>query len=157
MKLQLTKTKTIEFPGRGGGGGRASSADMVGIELFGGDARGVPAVRVAYRKSAWHLVAADFLKAPAGGLPEKWEDVSTRSTWEVPSAFQSPHAALAVNSRLSLFSQATDDTVLQDMARGIPSADEARPAAAADSGRKTRAPGSCADLFRPLYLVSFMP
>ena len=134
MKLQLTKTKTIEFPRRGGGAGRASSADMVGVELFGGDGRGVPAVRVAYRKSAWHLVAADFVKAPAGELPERWEDVQNRSSWELPAAFQTPHAAFAVNSRLSLFSQATADTVLQDMSNGIPA--EAPSAAPVEAGKK---------------------
>ena len=101
MKLQLTKTKTIELSF--GKGGRRVSADLTGVELFGGDARGVPAVRIAYRKSSWHLLAADFIKAPEGGLPEKWEEVSRRSTWEMPSAFQSPHAAIrsAVQSNVS--------------------------------------------------------
>ena len=117
MKLQLTRTKTIELSF--GKGGRRASADLTGVELFGGDVRGVPAVRVAYRKSAWHLLAADFIKAPDGGLPEKWEEVSRRSTWELPSAFQSPHAAIAVNSRHAVFSQATAETILQDMERGI--------------------------------------
>lgn len=117
MKLQLTKTKTIELSF--GKGGRRASADLTGVELFGGDARGVPAVRVAYRKSSWHLLAADFIKAPDGELPEKWEEVSRRSTWEMPSAFQSPHAAIAVNSRHAVFSQATPETILQDMERGV--------------------------------------
>ena len=117
MKLQLTRTKTIELSF--GRGGRRTSADLTGVELFGGDARGVPAVRIAYRKSSWHLIAADFIKAPEGGLPEKWEEVSRRSTWEMPSAFQSPHAAIAVNSRHAVFSQATPETILQDMERGI--------------------------------------
>ena len=117
MKLQLTKTKTIELSF--GKGGRRVSADLTGVELFGGDARGVPAVRIAYRKSSWHLLAADFIKAPEGVLPEKWEEVSRRSTWEMPSAFQSPHAAIAVNSRHAVFSQATPETILQDMERGV--------------------------------------
>ena len=121
MKLQLTKTKTIEIP-LGGKGGRVAAADMTGVELFGGDQRGVPAVRIAYRKSAWHLLAADFIKAPEGELPERWEDVSHRSTWEMPSAFQAPHAAIAVNSHLAVFTQATAETILQDMARGVPAA-----------------------------------
>ena len=126
MKLQLTRTKTIELS-FGGKGGRRATADIAGVELFGGDARGVPAVRIAYRKSAWHLLAADFIKAPDGELPEKCEDVSHRATWEMPSAFQSPHAALAVNSPLSLFSQTTAETILQDMARGIPTATPSAP------------------------------
>ena len=119
MTLQLTKTKTIELS-FGRGGGKRASADIVGAELFGGDERGVPAVRVAYRKSAWHLLAADFVPPPQGELPARWEDVSHRSTWELPAAFQAPHAALAVNSRLEIFSQATAETILQDMARGVP-------------------------------------
>ena len=119
MKLQLTRTKTIEIalPRRSGG---SASKDLVGVELFGSDSRGAPTVRLAHKKSAWNLIAADFVKPPAGELPEKWEDVSNRSSWELPPAFQSPHAAIAINSRLSLFSQATADTVLQDMSHGIP-------------------------------------
>lgn len=133
MKLQLTKTKTIDLPFGKGGGSRSATADVVGVELFSDDARGVPAVRIAYKKSAWHLLAANFIKAPGGELPEKWEEVSNRSTWELPSAFQAPHAAIAVNSRLCLFSQTTADTVLQDMSHGIPSSDEPT---AAEPGKK---------------------
>ncbi|MBO7683581.1 MAG: hypothetical protein J6T51_02520 [Kiritimatiellae bacterium] len=135
MKLQLTKTKTIELSlGKRGGGGRSTAFDVVGVELFGGDGRGVPAVRLAYRKSEWRLMAADFLKGPSGELPEKWEEVSHRSTWELPSAFQAPHAAIAVNSRQAIFSQATPDTVVQDMMHGIPTGGEE--AAAAPGKRK---------------------
>ena len=119
MKLQLTKTKTIDLS-FGGGGGKRAAADLTGVELFASDARGVPAVRIAYRKSAWHLLAADFITAPQGELPLKWEDVSHRSSWELPAAFQAPHAAIAVNSRQVLFAQATEETILQDMARGVP-------------------------------------
>ena len=119
MKLQLTKTKTIELS-FGGGGKKKAAADLVGVELCGDDKRGVPAVRIAYRKSAWHLVAADFVPPPQGELPVRWEDVSHRATWELPSAFQSPHAALAVNSRQSIFSQSTPETIVQDMERGVP-------------------------------------
>ena len=132
MKLQLTKTKSIDLSFGKGGGGRGTTADVVGVELFSDDARGVPAVRVAYKKSAWHLLGADFIKAPGGELPEKWEEVSHRSTWELPSAFQAPHAAIAVNSRLCLYSQATADTVLHDMSRGIPSGEPT----AAEPGKK---------------------
>ena len=132
MRLQLTKNKTIDLSFGKGGGGRGSTADIVGVELFSDDPRGVPAVRVAYRKSSWHLMAAGFIKAPGGELPEKWEEVSHRATWELPSAFQAPHAAIAVNSRLCLFSQTTADTVLQDMSRGIPSGEPQ----AADSAKK---------------------
>ena len=136
MKLQLTKTKTIDLSfGKGGGGGKGASSDMVGVELFSGDARGVPAVRIARKKSVWHLSAADFVKPPVGELPSKWEEVSHRSTWELPSAFQAPHAAIAINSDLATFSQATADAVLQDMARGIP-VGPVTATAAADLGKK---------------------
>lgn len=131
MKLQLTSSKTIDVP-IGRGGGRRKSADLVGAELFGGDERGVPAVRIAYRKSAWHLLAADFVSPPQGELPTQWEYVSRRSTWELPSAFQAPHAALAVNSRQATFSQATAETILQDMERGVP----AETSAAIDAVKK---------------------
>ena len=135
MKLQLTKTKTIELSfGKGKGGGkRSKSADIVGVELFGGDARGVPAVRIARKKSTWHLLSAGFVKEPAGELPEKWEDVSHRSTWELPAAFQAPHAAIAANSKMSLFSQSTADTIQQDIARGIPVGEAS---AQSDPGKK---------------------
>ena len=134
MNLQLTKTKSIElsFGKKGGGGGRSAVSDLVGVELFSGDERGVPAVRLAYKKSAWHLMAAGFLNNPPGELPEKWEDVSHRSTWELPSVFQAPHAAIAVNSMQAIFSQATPDTVVQDMMHGIPTGG----AAAAEPGKK---------------------
>ena len=138
MKLQLTKTKTIELSfGKGKDGGkRSKSADIVGVELFSGDARGVPAVRIARKKSTWHLMSAGFVKEPAGELPEKWEEVSRRSTWELPAAFQSPHAAIAVNSRLSIFSQSTADTILQDMAHGVPSGEVASSAQSAAGGKR---------------------
>ena len=58
--------------------------------------------------------------------------MSRRSTWELPSALQAPHAAIAVNSRLALFSQTTADTMLKDMSRGIPTSEPA----AADSAKK---------------------
>ena len=133
MKLQLTKTKTIDLSFGKGGGGRSATVDRVGVEFFGGDERGIPAVRISRKKSVWHLMAADFLKPPAGELPERWEDVSHQSFWDLPSAFQSPHAAIAVNSRFCIFSQATSDSVLQDMAHGIPSGTQAT---SADPGKR---------------------
>lgn len=108
------------MPPQKAAGGRSLS-DMTGVELFCRDARGVPAVRIVRRKSALLLRAAGFVPPPAGGLPERWEDISRRTAWELPPSFRAPHAAIAVNSRLALFSQATADAVLHDMSAGIPS------------------------------------
>ena len=117
MKLQLTKTKTIEIGRKGG----ASSAkvDITGVELFSGDARGCPAVRICLKKRVWHLEAAGFVPPPAGELPEKWDDMPKQPKWEMPAAFQSPNAALSVRSAQAIFAQATADSIVQDMARGL--------------------------------------
>lgn len=122
MKLQLTRTKAIEIALPGGkrtGSGGASSADIVGVELFAPAEEGCPAIRLARRKNRWQLLAADLVPAPASSLPEKWEDMPKQPRWELPAAFQSPHAALVVNSSQALFAQATGDSIAQDMARGI--------------------------------------
>ena len=119
MKLQLTKTKTIEIGLGGKGDRKSSSADITGVELFSGEARGCPAVRLARRKGAWHLLAAGFIPAPQGELPEKWEDTPKQPKWEFPTHFQSPHAAIVVNSSQAVFTQATAETILNNISLGL--------------------------------------
>lgn len=135
MKLQLTKSKSIEIGFGGKGAKRPSAADLTGVELFGGDARGCPAVRLVRRKGVWHLAAAGFVPAPGGELPEKWEDTPHQPKWELPTPFQAPHAAIAVNSTQAVFAQATADTIVQDIARG-PSAAKAEPGGAAGAQKR---------------------
>ncbi len=135
VKLQLTKTKTIEFslPSRSG---NKSATDITGVEMFSPDYEGCRAVRLVYRKKAWHIVAADLITAPNGVLPERWEDTPHQPTWELPRAFQSPHAALAVNSAMSTFSQSTADAIVQDMMSGLDSSAISNTAPQADTGKK---------------------
>ena len=118
VKLQLTKNKTIEIGGKGGGTAR-SSADMVGVELFSGESRGAPAVRIMHRKDGWHLLAAGFIPPPNGDLPQRWEDMPHQPTWELPKDFQSPSAAIAVNSEMSSFGQASAEAIVREMAQGL--------------------------------------
>ena len=120
MKIQLTRTKTIEigFPGKGGGGSHAS-ADLIGVELFSGEGSGAPAVRISRKSDGWHLNAADFVPPPEGELPVRWEDVSHQPIWRLPKAFQAPDAALAVNSAMSSFGQASAEAILREMAQGL--------------------------------------
>lgn len=120
VKIQLTKTKTIEigFPSRAKGGKR-SKIDMVGVELCSGERRGAPAVRVARKKDGWHLAAAGFVPPPNGELPTKWEDVTHQPVWELPREFQAPSAAIAVESEMSSFGQASPEAIIREMAQGI--------------------------------------
>ncbi len=113
VKLQLTKDKTIDISLPSGGA--KSVSDITGVELFPPDSGDFPAVRLVYRKKAWHVAAAGTVKAPNGELPTRWEDTPHQPTWELPRAFQSPRAALAVNSEMGSFSQTTADAVVQEM------------------------------------------
>ncbi|MBR1922082.1 MAG: hypothetical protein IJ829_08840 [Kiritimatiellae bacterium] len=113
----MTKTKTIEFALPGGGA--KSASDIVGVELFAPGFDDCAAVRLAYRKKAWHLVAAGAVKGPKGELPERWEDTPHQPTWELPHDYTSPHAALAVHSPMGQFSQSTPDAVVQEMMNGL--------------------------------------
>ena len=126
MKLQLTKTKTIEikFPS-GGGGARNSASDITGIEfpLTVGTEGKCPAVRLTFKKKKWHVTAAEFISTPDGDMPERWEDTPKQPRWELPGHFLSPHAAIAVNSTMSSFSQGTADAIVQEMSRGIVATD----------------------------------
>ena len=136
MKLQLTKDTTIDvnIPGLSGGGAK-SARDITGVEMFSPDNAACPAVRLVYRKKAWHLAAAAMVEGPKGELPECWEDTPHQPAWELPHEFLSPHAALAVNSAMGSFSQSTPDAVLQEMASGLV-ATQAPAEAAADPGKR---------------------
>ena len=81
MKIQLTKTKTIEI---GGGGHRIS--DVVGVDLFSGVEGGCPAVRIAEKKGVLRVVAAGLVPPPAAPLPESWEQAAKSCTWSMAMA-----------------------------------------------------------------------
>ncbi len=120
MEIQLTKTKTITI---GGGGGakktkRRAAIDVVGLDLFSGDKRGVPAVRLTEKKGVLHLAAVGFVPAPAAALPTSWEAASKPCTWTLPPHFQSPHAAIAVTSSDMFLAQTTRDAFKSDLSSG---------------------------------------
>lgn len=120
VKIQLTRSKTIEI-GFGGKGKSAanSKVDMTGVELFSGESRGAPAVRIVHKKDGWHILAAGFVPPPNGDLPQRWEDTPHQPVWELPRNFQSPSAAIAVNSGMSSFSQASAEAILREMSQGL--------------------------------------
>jgi len=119
VKLQLTQTKTIEINLPGLGGSKKSKKDLVGVEMFSGRTEGCPTVRLYRKKDMWHLAAVGFTKPPDGEMPECWEDVAKQPSWELPRQFQAPNAALAVNSDMGSFGQASADAIIQDMMRGL--------------------------------------
>ena len=122
MKLQLTKDKTIDIK-LPFGGGTKSALDITGIELFAPSETDCPAVRLVYRKKAWHVAATGFVNAPNGELPMCWEDTPHQPVWEMPREFTSPHAALAANSTMATFAQSTADAIVLDMMAGISAQD----------------------------------
>lgn len=144
MKLQLTKDKTIEvnIPGLGGGGKGKSSTDIVGVELFSSCEDGCPAVRLLRKKNSWRLAAFGYAKPPEGDLPERWEDTPHQPVWEMPREFQAPSAAIAVNSDMSSFGQASAEAIVQEMVHGPVHTEGAaqEPAAKKRFGIKPRAP-----------------
>lgn len=119
VKLQLTKTKTIEINLPGLGGNKKSKKDLVGVELFAGRSEGCPAVRLYRKKNSWHLSAVGFVKPPDGEMPTCWDDVTKQPGWDMPRQFQAPSAALAVNSDMGSFWQASAEAIIQDMMRGL--------------------------------------
>ena len=121
MKLQLTKTKTIEIDfSRLGGGGKGLS-DVTGVVLNTDDARGCPAVRLVHKKSGWSVAAAGFVPSPVDSLPESWDEANKAQTpWSLPAAFQSPHAALAVLSPHMFTRQTTPDALTADLVQTTP-------------------------------------
>lgn len=99
MKIQLTKTKTIEIGGSKGPAKKTLAfPDVSGVELFCDDSRGCPAVRLTCKKGQWSLHSFGFVPPPDGTLPTEWDGLSKQPAWSMPYAFQSPHAAYAVNS-----------------------------------------------------------
>ncbi len=132
MEIQLTKTKTITIGGGGGAKKKSSRAalDVVGLDIFSGDKRGVPAVRLTERKGVLHLAAVGFVPAPAAALPASWEEAAKACTWALPAHFQSPHAAIAVTSSDMFLAQTTRDAFKSDFTAGSHHGDS-DPAAAA--------------------------
>ena len=118
MKIQLTRTKTIEIGGKSKSTSR-SKVDLTGVELFSGESRGAPAIRLLRRKEDWHILAAGFVPPPNGELPQRWEDTPHQPIWELPRNFQAPSAALAVNSEMSSFGQASAEAIVREMAQGL--------------------------------------
>lgn len=115
MELQLTKTKTITI---GGGSRRRKSVDIVGLDLFSGDPRGCPAVRLVEKKGVLRVVAVGFVPTPLNDLPASWEEASRSCSWSLPTPFQAPRAALAVTSPEMFFAQTTMDAFRSDFSSG---------------------------------------
>ena len=118
VKIQLTRTKTIEIGGKSKSTAR-SKVDLTGVELFSGESRGAPAIRLMRRKEDWHILAAGFVPPPNGELPQRWEDTPHQPIWDLPRDFQSPSAAIAVNSEMSSFGQASAEAIVREMAQGL--------------------------------------
>ena len=151
MKLQLTKTKTIEIDfSKFGGGGRTPS-DVTGVVLNEGDARGCPAVRLVHKKNGWNVVAAGFVPTPVDPLPTSWDEANkSHVAWSLPAEFQAPSAALAVQSPNMFTRQTTPDALTSDLVQTAPKVSgpppprklgvrrlEKKPAAAAKSAEGT--------------------
>ena len=115
MEIQLTRTKTITI---GGGPKKRKPADVVGVDLFSGDSRGCPAVRLVERKGDLRLSAVGFVPAPANPLPDSWESAAKSCTWSLPAPFQATNAAIAVTSPDMFFAQTTPDAFKSDFSAG---------------------------------------
>lgn len=115
MEIQLTKTKSITI---GGGPKKRKPADVVGVDLFGGDTRGCPAVRLTEKKGELHLTAVGFVPPPENPLPDSWEAAAKSCSWGVPAAFQAPRAAFAATSADMFLVQTTADAFKSDLASG---------------------------------------
>ena len=121
MKLQLTKTKTVEIDFSRLGGGRKSLSDVTGVVLNDSDARGCPAVRLVHKKGGWHVAAAGFVPSPLESLPESWDEANkSQMSWSLPQAFQAPSAAFAVNSSHAFTRQTTPDALTVDLVHTAP-------------------------------------
>ena len=118
VKLQLTKTKTVELSLPSFGGGSRQKGDVTGVELSSGRAAGCPAVRICRKKDGWHLAAAGFVPPPDGEMPTCWDEISRQPSWELPRQFQASGAALAVSSPAASFGQSSAEAIVQEMMRG---------------------------------------
>lgn len=113
MKIQLTKTKSIEvaLPFGGGEAGCAMS-DVTGIDLDWDNPKGCPAVRLARRRGAWQVMAAGYVPAPAVKLPANWDEMKKSTcVWSIPSQFQASVAAVAAHSESVVARQTTLDGI----------------------------------------------
>lgn len=126
MVIQLTKNKSITIGGGSGGGGKSGRrhADVVGIDMFGGDERGFPAVRLSAKKDQIKVVASGFVPDLGQPLPTTWEEAAKNPIWSLPSEFQAPHAAFAVSSPEAFLSQTTLEAAKTDIANGAHGGDE---------------------------------
>jgi len=124
MEIQLTKTKTITI---GGGPKKRKPVDVVGVDLFSGDARGCPAVRLVEKKGVLRLTAVGFVPPPANALPDSWEAAAKGCTWSLPPPFQAPRAALSVTSPSMFFAQTTMDAFRSDFSAGTHRTEEGAP------------------------------
>lgn len=88
-----------------------SLRDVVGVELFAGEARGCPAVRLQMHKGVWTVHAAGFVPPPKDDLPKSWKDLDRQNSWSIPAPFNAPVAALAVNSSEAMVRQTTTDAL----------------------------------------------
>lgn len=133
MKLQLTKTKTIEldFSRRS-----PSRNDIAGVELFADGLSQVPAVRLTRKKSGWRLADARMIAPPDGELPSDWAELTHQATWELPHPLQASTAAIAVNSPAGSFAYASADAILREMSE--PQSDSAAIPAAGGGEAKRR-------------------
>ena len=138
MEIQLTKTKTITI----GGGQHRRKTDIVGVDLFSGDERGCPAVRLTEKKGVLTVAAAGFVPPPANPLPDSWDAAAKSCSWSLPSEFQAPQAALAVTSPEMFYAQTTPEAFKSDLAAGAHRSAEPAKAKSAKIGiiRKPSAP-----------------
>lgn len=146
MKIQLSKTKTIEVAWPGAGQGKSRPTDVVGVEIGGARPQGCPAVRIARTKSgAWRLVAAGFVPPP-GEMPANENDIVSLRRWSLPKAFRAPAAALVVDSPRAFARMTTLEAIA---AAPVPveaaaSKESAAPRVAKKLGVKREAPASAA-------------
>lgn len=127
MQIQLTKTKSITIGGGGSGGSSKKSrvSDVVGIDMFTGDERGFPAVRLTRKKGGYAVTAVGFVPPPSNQLPDTWDALLKNAcSWSLPSQFQASQAALVATSPDMFAAQTTMTAFKADLARGGHQADD---------------------------------